>query len=149
MVPCDAATTPRAPYRVSVIAFYELVSGLFFITLYLISQNKINGQFFILKPGDWLFLSILASVCTAYAFIAGVHVMRHLSPYTVMLTINLEPVYGILFAFFIFGEKERMSPKFYLGALIILLTVIVNGILKNTLKKKKPTITSKDIYLKK
>lgn len=52
-----------------------------------------------LTPKDWLWLGILASVCTAYAFIASVKVMKYLSAYTVMLTINLEPVYGIFSRF--------------------------------------------------
>jgi drug/metabolite transporter (DMT)-like permease len=72
----------------------------------------------------------LSSLCTAYAFIASVKVMRFLSPYTVMLTINLEPIYGIILAVLVFQEKEKMNPQFYLGALIILVTVISNGIVK-------------------
>jgi drug/metabolite transporter (DMT)-like permease len=47
-----------------------------------------------------------------------------------MLTINLEPIYGIILALIIFGEKEHMSQNFYLGALIILSTVLINGYLK-------------------
>ena len=66
--------------------------------------------------------------------------MKYLSPYTVMLTINLEPIYGIILALIVFNDKEKMSPQFYLGALIILSTVILNGILKN---KKKKVSTSK------
>jgi drug/metabolite transporter (DMT)-like permease len=57
--------------------------------------------------------------------------MKFLTPYTVMLTINLEPIYGILLAVIIFGEKEKMSPQFYVGAFIIFITVVINGILKN------------------
>ena len=57
--------------------------------------------------------------------------MEKLSPYTVMLTTNLEPVYGIVLAYFIIGEKEKMSPSFYIGAFIIIITVILNGILKH------------------
>jgi drug/metabolite transporter (DMT)-like permease len=86
---------------------------------------------------NFLRLLILSSICTAYAFIASVGIMKFLSPYTVMLTINLEPVYGIILALLIFNDKEKMSFEFYIGALIILSTVILNGILKNkkTIKK--------------
>jgi hypothetical protein len=58
-----------------------------------------------------------------------------------MLTINLEPVYGILLAFMVLGDKEQMSPEFYYGAIVILLVVIANGILKNRnlLRSKKET----------
>lgn len=55
-----------------------------------------------------------------------------------MLTINLEPIYAIILALIIFGDKEQMSNTFYLGAFIVLFVVLLNGILKNrkTLKDK-------------
>ena len=55
----------------------------------------------------------------------------HLSPYTVMLTINLEPIYGIILALLIFGEKEQMNVEFYIGAMIVFTVVLANGIIKN------------------
>ncbi|MFD2517862.1 DMT family transporter [Salinimicrobium flavum] len=127
----------------SVISFYELLTGTVAISIYLLiltflgSDNGFSPAFFSVSAEDWMYLLILASVCTAYAFIASVAVMRHLSPYTVMLTINLEPVYGILLAFWIFGSEEKMSPGFYYGAVIILSTVILNGILKTKRKIKR------------
>jgi drug/metabolite transporter (DMT)-like permease len=72
---------------------------------------------------------ILASICTAYAFTASVKVMKKLSPYTVMLTTNLEPVYGIILAYFIIVEKKN-EFLLYVGAVIIIITVILNGIIK-------------------
>lgn len=115
----------------AVITFYEFVAGFLFISLYFIGQNKFTLDFFSVSVNDWLLLLVLSSVCTAYAFTASVKVMKQLSPYTVMLTTNLEPVYGILLAYFIIGNKEKMSASFYAGALIILLVVILNGILKH------------------
>lgn len=114
----------------SIISFYELLSGMLFITIYLLVTGSVDSSFFSLTANDWIFISILASICTAYAFIAHVHVMRWISPYTVMLTTNMEPVYGIILALIILGDKEYMSPSFYLGAVIILITVILNGIIK-------------------
>lgn len=122
--------------RPAVISFYELGAGVVFLSIYLIATGAFEGAFFQLSNSDWLFIFLLASVCTAYAFIASVKVMRHLSPYTVMLTINLEPVYGIILAFFLLGEEEKMSPLFYCGAAIILVTVVVNGIAKYKVKLK-------------
>ena len=121
-------------HKPSTISFYELMSGAFFITFYLIMDGSFNGSFFMLPLNDWVFIFVLASVCTAYAFIAAIKVMRFISPYTVMLTINLEPVYGILLALLIFGQGEKMSPLFYVGTLIIVTTIIANGILKNRRK---------------
>lgn len=121
----------------SVISFYELLIGVIAITIYLLfitmagdGNSGFNKEFFILSFNDWMFLLILASICTAYAFIASVAVMKHLSPYTIMLTINLEPIYGIILAFLVFGNKEQMAPEFYYGAALILTTVVLNGYLK-------------------
>jgi len=121
------------------ISFYELFIGTLFITAYFAfakADTFFSKEFFTLPSTDWLYLGILASVCTAYAFIAAVHVQKYLSPFTIMLTINMEPVYGILLAFFILGDKEHMSPTFYAGALVILTVVLANGIIKNRKRLK-------------
>ncbi|SDY00278.1 DMT family transporter [Flavobacterium degerlachei] len=121
----------------SVISFYEFIAGVFFISIYFLFQNKFSADFFVLTFNNWMLILILASICTAYAFTASVKVMEKLSPYTVMLTTNLEPVYGIILAYFIIGGKEKMSTSFYIGAVIILITVILNGIIKHQDKKVK------------
>ena len=118
----------------TVITFYELVAGVLFISIYLMFSNGFSVEFFVLSTNDWLYLILLASICTAYAFIASVHVMKWISPYTVMLTTNMEPVYGIILALLVLGDDEYMSPSFYFGAIIILITVIANGIMKNRKK---------------
>ena len=125
-----------AKHDPSVITFYEFLSGFFFISIYFIVQGKFTIDFFVLSANNWIWLFILASVCTAYAFTASVGVMRKLTPYTVMLTTNLEPVYGIALAYFIIGGKEKMSTEFYIGALIIVITVILNGVIKHYYKGK-------------
>ena len=118
----------------SVISFYELLFGVLFITIYVLVTDGFDNTFFKLSGSDWTYLIILASICTAYAFIASVHVMKWISPYTLMLTTNMEPIYGILLALLILGEKEYMSPTFYVGAIIILITVVLNGIIKTRKK---------------
>lgn len=118
-----------------VISFYQLFFGVVFITIYILFTTGFTLESFSLTSSDMVYLFILSSICTAYAFVVSVKIMKYLTPFTVMLTINLEPVYAIILALLIFGDKEKMSPQFYFGALIILITVITNGILKN--KKKK------------
>lgn len=118
----------------TVISFYELAGGVFFFSIFLLFGNSFNADFFQLTTQDFVYLLILSSVCTAYAFIASTSVMKFLSPYTVMLTINLEPIYGIILAVLIFKEKEQMSFEFYIGALIILFTVLLNVIIKSRKK---------------
>ncbi|WP_298224463.1 DMT family transporter [Flavobacterium sp.] len=117
-------------YNPAVISFYEILGGVLFFTVLLLATQSFDAKFFQISAKDWMYLAILSSVCTAYAFIASVKVMKFLSPYTVMLTINLEPIYGIILAVIVFQEKEKMSTEFYIGALIILSTVILNGIVK-------------------
>ncbi len=122
-------------YEPKVISFYELLGGVLFFSLFLLGSSSFNADFFQITLNDFMYLLILSSVCTAYAFIASTSVMKFLSPYTVMLTINLEPIYGILLAVLIFKEKEQMSSTFYLGAFIILITVILNAVIKAKYKK--------------
>lgn len=124
-------------YNPTLISFYELFGGVLFLSVFLLFNGNFTFEFFNLTPSDFLYLFILSSICTAYAFIASVKVMKHISPYTVMLTINLEPVYGILLAVMIFKEKEQMSTTFYFGALLIIATVIANGVVKYYQKKSK------------
>ncbi len=120
----------------TVISFYEILSGVIAITIFLLINGELlKSSFFELTPLDYLWLFILSSFCTAYAFIVSVDLLKKLSPFTVMLTINLEPIYAIVLAIILFPNKEKMSISFYLGASLILLTVIVNGILKTNNKK--------------
>ena len=121
-------------YDATVISFYELSGGVLFFSVFLLFVGSFNADFFKLSLEDFIYLMILSSVCTAYAFIASTAVMKFLSPYTVMLTINLEPIYGIILAVVWFKDKEQMSPEFYIGAVIILITVIINGIIKSRAK---------------
>lgn len=125
-------------YDANSISLYQLFFGTVFVAIYLFFSNGFSTAFFIIPTMDWVYLAILSSVCTAYAFITSVKVMKYLSPYTVMLTINLEPIYAIILALIIFGEKEKMNPAFYFGALIVFGVVLVNGIIKNkaTIKQK-------------
>jgi drug/metabolite transporter (DMT)-like permease len=119
----------------SVISFYEFLAGFIFISIYFLFRGSFSAENFVMSAKNWILILILASICTAYAFTASVKVMRQLSPYTVMLTTNLEPVYGIVLAFFIIGGKEKMSTEFYIGAVVIVITVLLNGIIKHYRKE--------------
>lgn len=122
----------------TVISFYEFLGGVLFITLFIpIFGDGFSMEFFELSRSDYGYLFILASICTAYAFIASVYIMNYISPFTVILTYNLEPVYGILLALILFPETEKMSPEFYIGAIIIISVVILNGFIKNSKRLKR------------
>lgn len=128
-----------ARFKPSIIVFYEMAGGVLLLSFYLAFTGAFTNDFWAISTADIGYLFLLASLCTAYAFIASVKLMAFISPYSVMLTTNLEPVYGIVLAFFIFGSSEQMTPMFYGGASVILLTVIANGILKNMLRLKTKT----------
>ncbi|SDH37112.1 DMT family transporter [Winogradskyella thalassocola] len=127
-------------HSATVISFYEFISGVLFLTVFILLTGKsFNAEFFTLTNSDWVYLFILASVCTAYAFIGSVDIMRYISPFTVILSYNLEPVYGIAIAIVLFPETEKMSPQFYVGAILILVTVLFDAIFKNYKRRKTKT----------
>ncbi|MFB1021735.1 MAG: EamA family transporter [Vicingaceae bacterium] len=118
------------------ISFYELGGGVIAVTLYFLIFSRSSLPNFQLSSSDWLWMLVLAIVCTAFAFVASVKVMEELTPFTVSLSINLEPIYGILLALLIFGESEKMSPGFYIGTSLILCSLFLNVWIKRRLKKK-------------
>ncbi|MGB0773128.1 MAG: DMT family transporter [Flavobacteriaceae bacterium] len=123
-----------------VMSVYQLGAGAVCMSIILLMQGKFTVELFSISKTDILWISILVIVCTAYAFVVSIAVMRHLTPFSLMLAINMEPVYGILFGILIFGSDEKMSFAFYIGSLLILLSVLTNGFLK--LKKKMSSSTN-------
>ena len=112
------------------IIFYEIFSGFLILTAFLLLSGQIF-QINEISTRDLTLVILLASVFTAFPMLESVNLMKYISPFTLILTVNLEPVYGIILAFFIFGESEQMSPIFYGASLIMILAIIVNGILKS------------------
>ena len=124
----------------TVISLYEFISGVLFLTLFIIlSGLKFDREFFTLSTMDWIYILILATVCTAYAFIGAVKVMRYISPFTVILSYNLEPIYGIGMALILFPDTEKMSTQFYIGAVLVIVTVLMDALLKNYKGRKNKT----------
>lgn len=118
-----------------IIGFYELTGAFLWITIFRFFDASLFSENFDLPLTDWLYLLILGTVCTALAYVAGVGVMRTISAFRVALITNLEPVYGIILAFVLFSTKERMTPGFYLGSLLILAAVFIYPIYKNRKNK--------------
>lgn len=116
------------------ISFYELSSGFFIISFILLLRGDFSSELIKITQDDLLWLLILGTICTAYAFVISVDVMKHLSPYTIMISINMEPIYGMLLAYLLLGENEKMSSLFYVGFFLIFFSVIMNGYLKLRVK---------------
>lgn len=118
------------------IIFYEIFCGwailmiIYLFTGQIFQMNEISYR-------DIALICLLASVFTAFPMLESVNLMKYISPFTLILTVNLEPVYGIILAFFIFGESEHMSPIFYIASGVMILAIIANGLIK---AKKQKTL---------
>ena len=113
------------------ISFYEFISGVIFITIYIFFSSDLSDLYIDdFLSLNYLYIFLLGTICTAYAFIASVYLLKFISPYSVVLTYNLEPIYGIILALIFFGNAEKMSFSFYLGLFLILASVIINMYVK-------------------
>ena len=118
------------------IAFWEMLFAAIGLSVFLL----VNGEWRIVAQGlntkDLAMLLVLGILCTGVAFIVSIRVMRVLTPFTCALAINLEPVYTILIALWLYGESEYMSGPFYGGAAVILSTLFIDAALKRRSMKK-------------
>jgi len=122
-------------YHPVTISFYEMISGFVSISVFLIIKETLPHKLLTPNSMDVVYILILGVACTAYAFVVAVDVMKVLSAYTVVLAINMEPVYGILLAWLIFGQTELMSSGFYMGTLVILAAVFLYPIMAKMKKE--------------
>lgn len=117
--------------------FYELIGGIGTLTL-------LAPLYLYLFPAPTLipsltdsgYLLVLSLVCTVYAMQLSYQALQHVSPFVMNLSVNLEPVYSIILAAFIFHEHEDLNLGFYAGAGIIILAVAANGLLDWLTKRK-------------
>lgn len=121
-----------------VITFYEMAGALIGSTLVFAVMAPMTPDisFGLPSAADWGWLALLGLVCTVYPFGESVELMKRMSAYTINLTVNLEPVYGIILALLIFKDKEVMSTGFYMGAAIILLSVMIHPVLERRARKR-------------
>ncbi|GEM65255.1 permease [Sphingobacterium faecium NBRC 15299] len=129
----------------TLITFYEMLGAFFWVSVFMLFSGDFNEKM-VLNQSDLIYLLILGVLCTAVAYVLGVAVMKELSAFTVALTTNLEPVYGILLAMLIFGQKETMSLGFYGGAAIVLGAVFFYPYLKTKIEKRKQDLVIRKIY---
>lgn len=123
-------------YPARVMVFYEMSAGWLFVSLliaglfaagaqhYLISPGNIGGSMALIPVGvDWIWLLLLSLCCTVWAQSLALNALKQLSSFTVTLSVNLEPVYGILLAFLFYHENKDLNLGFYAGVGLILLSV--------------------------
>ncbi|MEM9298260.1 MAG: DMT family transporter [Bacteroidota bacterium] len=127
-------------YNPYMITFYEMIGACLGTVIFFPVHMQVftNGELELFPTGlDWLYILLLAWVCTVYAYSISVELMKRLSAFAVNLAVNLEPVYGIILALIVFGDKEQMQPGFYLGTGMILLSVLCYPVLNRLFRRKK------------
>jgi drug/metabolite transporter (DMT)-like permease len=122
----------------STITFYEMLGACLIILLYMpiyqISWAAQGELQLVPTLNDWIYIAIMAWACSVYAYSAALTLMKKLSVFFIQLALNLEPVYGILLALLVFGQKEVMSLNFYFGTGIIISAVVAYPFLKNKIE---------------
>lgn len=114
------------------ISFYEISTGLLFLTLFLpIYIQVFHPAKLVPTITDWTLLLILAVFCTHLTLALSLAALRHLSAFTLNLSLNLEPIYGIALAFLFFKENKQLNPGFFAGAAIIMLSVLLEAYFQN------------------
>jgi drug/metabolite transporter (DMT)-like permease len=109
--------------------FLSIILGFFLIT------GRDFGAWLPASNLDWFYLLILAFLCTNLAYTLSLRALRHLSAFAANLTVNLEPVYGIILAWLLLNEQEDLDPGFYWGVVIILLAVFSYPIIRRRMKR--------------
>lgn len=115
---------------------FELSGGLLFLSLLMPLYLKHFPVTSLLpRFQDWMWLIILSWICTVWAFDLSLQALKRISAFTQNLTLNLEPVYGIILAFFVYQENKYLNFSFYIGFVLILLAVALQ-MLRIVLQKK-------------
>jgi drug/metabolite transporter (DMT)-like permease len=123
------------------ITFYEMIGASVGVALFICLYHWHDPSTplnFVPSTIDWFYLAILAFVCTVYAYAVAINLTKKLSVFFIQLTLNLEPVYGILIALLVFGQEEVMHWNFYVGTLVILLAVLAYPYLKKRFNRTFP-----------
>ncbi len=120
-----------------IITFYELSTGFIVLTILLPVYFRLTGTHFEIPTGmDLLYLLLLGLVCTSFAFTISLLALKKLDPFTLNLSVNLEPVYSIILAIYLFNENKIINGGFIVGTLIILGSVVIHSIYKWQQKRK-------------
>ncbi|TRX55963.1 DMT family transporter [Fulvivirga sp. M361] len=110
------------------ITYYEMMGAclgtVMFFPFYSIYFTDRAGLQLVPTLTDWFYIGILSLICTVYAYSVWVELMKRFSAFVINLTVNLEPIYGIVLALLFFGEKEKMQSGFYIGTAVMLLSVL-------------------------
>lgn len=128
-------------FSAKTLSFYELGGGWLVWTLLLpFYWHFFPAASFFPKPMDWVWLLVLSWLCTVFAINLSFNALKHVSAFTQALTLNLEPVYGIILAFVIYHENKNFNSGFYYGFAIIISVVIIQ-----TYRVSRPSVKAKTV----
>ncbi len=122
------------PYTIT---FLELGSGWLFLCICLPFYFwSTEAAIFWPSTSDFIYLLILALVCTTLANILSLSALKYISAFATNLAYNLEPIYGITLAWLILNENEELTPGFYWGCAIIIFAVFSYPLIKKYFTRK-------------
>jgi len=105
---------------------YQLSGGFMALSFFMPFYQKAFPTAYIFPSfSDWMWLLVLAWFCSVLAFQFSVNALQKLTAFTVNLSFNLEPVYGILLAFFVYHENDELNWSFFLGLSLIVLALFL------------------------
>ena len=113
-------------YSPTTLTLYELGGGLLAVTLLIpFYLMRFPAFYYLPTASDWVWLLVLAGICTVLCFDLQLNALKKISPFTANIAYNMEPVYGIILAFIVFRENQLLDVHFYLGLVLILLSVVL------------------------
>ncbi len=126
------------------ITMWEMLGGFITAYFFLLFTDKIRPELFHVSFSDWMYLLVLATICTSFAFLIAVWVMKFVTPFTVSISVNMEPVYTIIIALLIDyvngTSHEKMSDGFYMGGLIIIGAIVLHAWLRSKKSGRAETV---------
>lgn len=133
---CSKHVQAHTSQRSSTMLLYELISGAVILTLVMpLYATLFPASRIIPTTADWLMLIVFGSIFTVGPFLLQLQALRHISAFTVNLSYNLEPIYSIILAMIIFDEANELTPAFWIGVLLIIMSVILQTVYS---KKRQP-----------
>ncbi len=117
-------------YNSRLLTFYQMIVGalalVIVLPVYFLQYDSIQWM-----PTLWdvINLVLLALLCTVVAYVLLSEALKKISAFTVNLTLNLEPLYAISIAFVFFGEAEELNMGFYLGLILVVISVLTQSFL--------------------
>ena len=115
----------------------ELLSASVAMFGWLALRGHVGPELVQMSMADWGWIAVLAVVATSFAFMVSIHVLKDLTPFESAMAINLEPIYAIVLAWWLFDE--RFDVGFYVGASVVIGAIFTDTWLRARARKKATT----------